>query len=294
MPPMVINKSERIFQTINNLFFLIVSLTMIAPLINLLAISLSSPLYVNAKLVTFWPKEFNIRVYETIFGLHSLWRAMGVSVYITLVGTLVTLLLGSSLSYALSRRNMKGRKYVLQAIVVTFIFSAPLIPSYLLVRSLGLENTLWALIVPGSLSAFYVLIMKTFFEGISPEMFESSKIDGCSEFKIYYRIVLPLSKPVMATIALFHAVSQWNSYFGALLYIRARDLFPLQIILRNIVIDDQAQAILNTSGVETMQSSTPEMMKAGIILFATVPILIVYPFLQRYFVKGAMLGGIKE
>jgi putative aldouronate transport system permease protein len=291
---MVINKSERVFQGINNLLFLIVSLTMIAPLIHLLAISLSSPLYVNAKKVLFWPKEFNVGVYETIFGMNSLWRAMGVSIWITVMGTAVTLLLGSSLSFALSRRNMKGRKYVLQAIIITFIFTSPLIPSYLLIRSLGLENTLWALIIPSALSAFYVLIMKTFFEGISAEMFESAKIDGCSELKIYYRIVIPLSKPVMATIALFHAVYQWNSYFGALLYIRTRDLFPMQIILRNIVIDDQAQAVLNSAGTEALQASTPEMMKAGVILFATVPILIVYPFLQRYFVKGAMLGGVKE
>ncbi|MBP1988645.1 carbohydrate ABC transporter permease [Paenibacillus eucommiae] len=291
---MVFNKSERIFQGINNVVFLLVSLTMIAPLINLLAISLSSPLFVNSKRVLFWPKGFNVDVYETIFGLQSLWRAMGVSVWITVVGTALTLFLGSSLSYALSRRNMKGRTFVLQAVVITFIFTSPLIPTYLLVSALGLKNTLWALIVPSALSAFYVLIIKTFFEGISAEIFESAKMDGCTELKIYYRIVLPLSKPVMATIALFHAVFQWNSYFGALMYITARDLLPLQIILRNMVIEDQAQKVLNNVSTEALQNATPEMMKAGVILFATLPILIVYPFLQRYFVKGAMLGSVKE
>jgi len=291
---MVTNKSERVFQTINNIFFLLVSLSMLAPMVNLLAISLSSPLYVNAKRVLFWPKGFNLSVYETIFGLPSLWRAMGVSVAITLAGTAITLLLGSSLAFSLSRSRMKGRTYVLRAIVVTFIFSAPLIPTYLLVSSLGLKNTLWAMMIPNALSAFYVLIIKTFFEGISSEVFESAKIDGASELGIYYRIVLPLSKPVMATIGLFHAVYQWNSYFDALIYISTADLYPLQIILRNMVVNDMAQKVLNASITETLQHATPTMMKAGIILFATVPILIVYPFIQRYFVKGAMLGAIKE
>ncbi|WP_409346214.1 carbohydrate ABC transporter permease [Paenibacillus sp. MBLB4367] len=291
---MIPNQSERLFQSVNNMFFLIIGISMLAPLVNLLAVSLSSPLYVNSKQVMFWPKGFNTNVYESIFGLSSLWRAMGVSLRITAAGTALTLLLGSSLSYSLSRRTMKGRTFILQAIVVTFVFTAPLIPTYLLVSSLGLKNTLWALIVPNALSAFYVLILKTFFEGISPELFESSKIDGCSELKIYYRIVLPLSKPVLATIALFHAVFQWNSYFGALMYIRDRALYPLQIILRNMVVDDQAQKVIKNAGAEAIQSATPEMMKAGIILFATVPILIVYPFLQRYFVKGAMLGSVKE
>lgn len=291
---MVINKSERVFQSINNFFFLIISLTMLAPLINLLAISFSSSLYVNAKQVSLWPKGFNLSVYETIFGMSSMWRSMGVSVFITIVGTLITLYLGSSLSFALSRRQMKGRSFVLGLIVVTFIFSAPLIPTYLLVSTLGLKNTLWALMIPNALSAFYIFIMKTFFEGVSKEVFESAKIDGCSELGIYLKIVLPLSKAVIATIALFHAVYLWNSYFEALIYVSSvPKLYPLQIILRNMVVNDMAQQTLNQNINESMRHTTPAMMKAGIILFATVPILIVYPFIQKYFVKGAMLGAVK-
>ncbi|MBD2843834.1 carbohydrate ABC transporter permease [Paenibacillus sp. IB182496] len=289
---MVTNKSERTFQWINSLFFALLSLSMIAPLIHLLAVSLSAPKYANAKLVVLWPKGFNLDVYETIFGLGALWRAMGVSIWITVIGTLLTLALCSSLSYAVSRRQMRGRIAVLQGILITFIFSAPLVPTYLVIRGLGMENTLWALIVPSALNAFYVLIMKTFFAGISGELFDSGKIDGCSEPRIYASIVMPLSKPVLATIALFHAVTQWNSYFQALLFIRSRELYPLQIILRNMVIEDEASAVVGN--METVQAATPEMMKAGVILFATVPILIVYPFLQRFFVKGAMLGSLKE
>lgn len=291
---MVTSKSERIFQTINNLFFLLVSLSMLAPLINLLAISFSSSLYVNAKRVYFWPKGFSLDVYETIFRLPSLWRSMGVSVVITLTGTLITLILGSTLAFALSRRQMKGRSFVLLAIVLTFIFTVPLIPSYLLVTSLGLKNTLWAVMIPNALSAFYILIFRAFFEGISSELFEAAKIDGSSELGIYFRVVLPLSKAVLATIALFHAVYQWNSYFEALIYISKPNLYPMQIILRNMVVNDMAQNTLTTSINESMRLLTPNMLKAGIILFATAPILIVYPFIQRYFVKGAMLGAIKE
>lgn len=262
-------------------------------MVHLLAVSLSSPLYAGAKLVGLWPKGFNIEVYKTIMVSEQLWRAMGVTVYITIAGTLATLLLCSSLGYALARPGMKGRKIVLRGIIVTFIFSVPLIPGYLVIRGIGLENTLWALIVPGAVSAFYILILKTFFQGLSSELLDAAKIDGCTEFGNYFRIVLPLSKAVLATIALFHAVGQWNSYFGALLFIRTKTLMPLQIILREFVVDDSAHTMQQNTP-ELALTSTPEMIKAGTIIFATLPILIVYPFLQKYFVKGATLGSLKE
>lgn len=292
----VTNKSEKLFQTVNNLFFLLVSLSMIAPLVHLLAVSLSAPSYVNMKKVYFWPKGLNGDVYETLFGLSSLWRSMGVSALITVAGTLITLYLGSTLAFTLSRPQMKGRNVILTAIVITFIFTVPLIPTYLLVTALGMKNTLWAIMVPNALSAFYILIMKSFFEGVSVEVFESAKIDGCSELGIYFRMVLPLSKAVLATIALFHAVYQWNSYFHALVFISKPVLYPMQIILRNMVVNDMAQSTLNAldQAGETTRLTTPEMVKAGTILFATIPIIIVYPFIQRYFVKGAMLGAVKE
>ncbi|MBO9605099.1 MAG: carbohydrate ABC transporter permease [Paenibacillaceae bacterium] len=266
---------------------------MIMPMIHLLAVSLSSPLYAAAKLVGLWPRGFNVRVYESILGSWQMWRSLGVSVYITLMGTLLTLLLCSSLAFSLSRPAMKGRRFLLRGIIVTFIFTIPLIPGYLVVRGLGMENTLWALIVPGAVGAFYIIIMKTFFQGLSPELMDAAKIDGCSEFGNYVRIVLPLSKAVLATIALYHAVGQWNSYFSALIFIRTRTLLPLQIILREFVQQDGA-VNMQTSIPELLTASTPEMIKAGAIIFGTLPILVVYPFLQKYFVKGATLGSLKE
>jgi len=285
-------RSDRKFQFLNATVIVVIAFTMIAPLINILAISLSSPLYADAKLVGFWPMGFTVGVYAKIFTYVRLWRAMGVTVYVTVAGTLVCLALSSSLAYSISRPNMRGRKAVTLGVLFTFIFTAPLIPAYLVVRALGFENHLSALIVPGALGAYYVLIMKTFFQGISPELFDAARIDGAGEGRIFLRIVLPLSTAVMATIALFHAVSQWNSYFGALIYIRNKALQPLQMVLRDLITEDMMQD-MTAGDLEINARSTPEQMRAGVILFATLPILVVYPFLQKYFVKGATLGSVK-
>ncbi len=284
-------RSDRMFAWINNAFIIFISLTMISPLIHIAAISFSSPYYANANLVVFWPRGFNTEVYHVIFGMKSMWRSMAVTIYITVLGTFIALFFTATMAYALSRPRMPARKFILQATIVSFIFSIPLIPGYLVVRSVGLENTLWALIIPGALGTFNILIMRAFFKGISAELFDAAQIDGCNELGIFARMAIPLSMPVVATIALFHAVSQWNSYFSAIIYIRSRELYPLQVLLRSLVVDIDGSGT-RSLGVSTV--TTAETMKAGIIIFATVPILIVYPFLQKYFVKGAMLGSLKE
>lgn len=266
---------------------------MVAPMIHLLAVSLSSPQYANARMVGLYPKGLQFDVYKEIFSSDMLWRSMFVSIYITVLGTLIALLLNTSLAYSLSRVFMPGRKLFLKLIMVTFIFPVPLIPSYLLVKQLGMLDTLWSLMIPGAVGAFYIFIIKAFFQGISAELFDAAKIDGSSEFGLYGRIVLPLSMPVLATIALFHAVGQWNSYFSAIIYLRSKPLYPMQVLLRNMIVEDGSNSGIDNNFQLNMQF-TPEMMKAGIVLFATMPILIVYPFLQKYFVKGAMLGSLKE
>ena len=281
------------FAYVNSIGLVLISCLMIAPMIHLLAVSLSEPQYANARLVGLWPRGFQLDVYEEIVRTEEIWRSMGVSVYITVVGTLIALVLNSSLAYSLARPFMPWRKLILRLILLTYIFPIPLIPTYLLVRELGMLNTLWSLMIPGAVAAFYVFIMRTFFKGISSELFDAAKIDGCSEYGLYVRIVLPLSKPVLATIALFHAVGQWNSYFSALIYIRSKDLYPMQVLLRNMIVEDGADTGID-SNFRLSLEFTPEMMKAGVVMFATVPILLVYPFLQNYFVKGAMLGSLKE
>jgi putative aldouronate transport system permease protein len=287
-------KSDRLFHITNNTLLILLSLTMIAPIIHLAAVSLSSPVYAEAKLVYFWPKGLNLDVYQTILGMDMMWRSMGVSVYITVLGTLITLFFTSTLAYSLSRPAMPGRSIMIRGIIVTYVFLPPLIPTYLLVKSLGLENTLWSLMLPFALNAFYIMIMRTYYLGISNQVFDSAKIDGCSELGILWRIAIPLSKPVIATIALFHAVYQWNSYFYAIIFIRSKELYPLQVLLRNLVVEEEVNSMPQMTADEVAIAATPEMMKAGIIIFATIPILAVYPFLQKYFVKGAMLGSLKE
>ena len=284
--------SDRPFQFFLITVFILIDLLMLAPMIHLLAISMSARVFVIAKQVSLWPRGFSIEVYKRIVTFTYLWRALGVSVFITVVGTLLALVLSSTVAFSISRPTMKGRKIVTLGILFTFIFTAPLIPTYLVVLALGMRNHLASLIVPGALGAFYVMIMKTFFQLTPSELYDAAKIDGCNEFSIYARIVIPLSKAVLATIALFHAVNQWNAYFEALIYIRDKKLYPLQIVLRNFIIEDIA-ASYSSWTPDFIGMSTPEMMRAGVILFATIPILIVYPFLQKYFVKGATLGSIK-
>jgi putative aldouronate transport system permease protein len=289
-------KSERSFPFFNSLVLLVVSLSMIAPLIHLLAVSLSSPIYANAKLVSFWPRGFNLTTYKEIMMLDALWRSFGVTLYMCVMGTLIFILFTSSMAYALSRPMMPMRTWVLKGILVTFVFTSPLIPNYMLINSLGLDNTLWSLMLPTALTAFYVIVMKTFMQGIALELFDAAKIDGSSEFGTLVRIAIPLSKPVIATLGLFHVVNLWNAYFHALIYIRDKELFPLQVVLRSLIIEDGAetQVMLEGGMANIPIPSTPEQLKAGIIIVATIPILFVYPFIQKHFVKGAMLGSLKE
>ncbi|PYI53428.1 carbohydrate ABC transporter permease [Paenibacillus flagellatus] len=291
---MIISRSEKTFQWGNAVFFVALCFTMIAPMVHLLAVSLSSPLQANNKMVVLWPKGFQADVYASLLRQADMWRAMGVSVYITVMGTLLCLLMTSALAYTLTRPAMPGRKLILKLILMTFIFPVPLIPSYLVVKELGMINTLWALIIPGAVGAYNIFIMKTFFQGISSELVDAMKIDGSGEFGVYARLVLPLSAPVLATIALFHSVGTWNAYFGALIYIRSKELYPLQLKLKNMVATSATDSGLDAIAVDSGVLSSPETVKAAAILFTTVPILIVYPFLQKYFVKGAMLGSLKE
>jgi ABC-type glycerol-3-phosphate transport system permease component len=273
------------------LFFIIVGLSMLLPMIHVLAMSLSNAGAVEANEVFFWPVGFTSSIYKLIFSDAGLWKSMAVSIYLAVVGTLVSLLFTSTIAYSLSRPDMPGRKAVLMGIILTFVFSVPLIPHFLTVYYLGLVDSLWAIMLPTAVGAFGVIIMKTFFQGISTEIFDAGYIDGCSEYGIYTRICVPLSAPVFATMGLFHAVSYWNSYFSALIFIRDKHLFPLQVILRSLIVSNDFGSQFDSMAAQTY---TPEALKAGIIIFATLPIILVYPFLQKYFVKGMMLGSLKE
>lgn len=210
----------------------------------------------------------------------------------TVLGTAIGVFITILTAYPLSKRNLPFNKVVTTLFVFTMIFGAGLIPSYLNIKSLGLINTFWVLIIPVAISPYNIIITRNFFRSIPDSLSESAKIDGASEFRIWYQIVLPLSKPVIATIALWVAVAHWNSYFDALIYITDRSKMVLQVILRRIVLENQTQDMLLESAGIT-QKATPEIIKATVIMVATLPILCVYPFVQKYFVKGVMLGSVK-
>lgn len=285
---------RKVFLTVNIILLTLISLIMILPLIHVLAQSLSSSTAIDQGRVNLLPVEFTLDNYSFVFQEASIWRSIGITVFITVFGTIFNLLATASLAYPLSRPELKGRKFLLLMVLFTMIFSAPLIPSFLVVQELGLLNTIWSLIFPTSISAFNLFVMRSFFMQLPNELIESSRIDGLGEFRILLQIVMPLSKPAMATLGIFYAVFHWNTYFHALMYIEDRSLYPLQIKLREMIVDDTILADPTSDFYTSLITSSPEGIKMATILVATVPILLVYPLLQRHFVKGFMLGSLKD
>jgi multiple sugar transport system permease protein/putative aldouronate transport system permease protein len=267
---------------------------MILPFFHVLAQSFSSSNAIDRGEVLFLPVDLTFDNYQYVFQDMTIWRAFGVTVFITVFGTLFNLIATASLAYPLSRQEFKGRKIFLFMVLFTMIFSAPLIPTYLLIQKLGMLDTLWALIIPTAISAFNFFVMRSFFLQIPNELIDSSRMDGCGEMRILFQIVLPLSKPALATLGIFYAVFHWNTYFNALMYIDNRKLYPLQVKLREMIVDDTLVADPTSDVFASMLSSSPDGIKMATIIVATIPILLVYPFLQRFFIKGFLLGGIKD
>lgn len=269
-------------------------LTCILPFIHVTAKSLSANNYVSSQQVTLWPKGFNLEAYKAVFSDSSMTYSMGFSAVVTIVFTFLGLLVCLCAAYPLSKKDLPFKRVITFLLVFPMYFGAGLIPTYLLYNNLHLLDNVWVLILPGIYSAYNMLVMKTYFHSSIPDSLEESAfLDGASYFQIIRYIILPLSKPIIATLGLFYAVGRWNSYGDNLYYIRMRtDLRMLQYKLYLLV--STAQEALSTAQEEgSAVTSTPEVLQAATIMFATVPIIIVYPFLQKYFVKGAMIGSVK-
>lgn len=286
-----ISTGQRWFNVFNYIFLIVIGLSMILPILHVVAQSLSSNAAINTGRVYLWPVEMTLTNFKAVIGEKLMWRSFGVSVYITVFGTFINLLMTATLAYPLSRVEYVYRKPVLIMVLLTLIFSAPLIPNYLLIKELMLLDTLWALMLPGAISAFNLFVMRSFFMGLPTELIDASRIDGCGELRILWKIILPLSKPVMATLGIFYAVSHWNSYANALYYINDRLLYPLQVRLREFIITDSSSI---SAPAEDALLSSPEGIKMAIVVIATIPIMMVYPFLQRHFTKGMMVGSVKS
>jgi putative aldouronate transport system permease protein len=289
------SRRERItaFDVINVLIVTVVVLLCLLPFLHILAVSLSSNAPITAGKVTIFPRDLNIDAYARVLSDKMMLKSLVFTVFLTLAFTLSSLLMTTMAAFSLSNMQLKGRSLFMYIIVFTMFFSGGLIPEYLLIKSLGLLDSIYVLILPGLISPFNMIIMITFFRSTIPDsLHEAAELDGCSDFGKLVRIVLPLSLPVLATISLFYAVGRWNGFRDALFYITDQNLYPLQLKLYQMVMNNMISEATLAEGSQ-MQEFMPESLKAASIMFATVPILIAYPWLQRYFVTGMTLGSVK-
>ena len=240
------------------------------------------------------PHSFSLNAYKYIIADGSIFRGLANSFFIMIAGTVVNMAFTTTLAYPLSKSNLKGRNVVLNVIIVTMLFSGGMIPNYLVVKGLGLLDSYWALMLPGAVNAFNLIIVKNFFQELPHELEEAARIDGCSDVGIFAKIILPLSKPALASVGLFYAVSHWNDFFNSLIYLNSTEKFPVQIILRQIVLLAQG-ASADGSAVDFGVGGTPpeQVVKMAATVVATIPILCVYPFVQKYFEQGVMVGAVK-
>ena len=280
----------RVFDVFNYIFLLILGLVTFIPFLYVIAGSFATEVELASRPFFLIPKEITLEAYRYIFSTTTFIRSIGVSVFITVVGTVVSLLLTLTMAYPLSRKKLLGRSIFLNLIIFTMVFSGGMIPTYIVVKDLQLLNSFWALILPVAINPFNLIIIKAFFENLPEELEEAAKMDGCTDMGVFWRIVLPLSKPVIATFTLFYAVGYWNDFFNALLYITDSAKWPIQLLLQQIMM----VANVDFGDVDSMLVEPPEeSLKLAVVVVATIPILVFYPFLQKHFAKGIMLGSVK-
>ena len=282
---------DRIFYIIDYIFVALVAIVALYPFIFIFSASVSNSAALGRGEIWLFPKGFNTDAYEIVLEEKAVWSSYGNTIWYVVVGTTMNMVLTTFTAYPLSRKNFSGRNKVMMFIAFTMFFTGGLVPSYLLVKKLGLIDTRWAIVIPAGISTWNLIIMRTFFESIPQSLHEAATIDGCSELRIMTRIFLPLSLPVLSVMVLFYAVAHWNSYFSALVYLNDQKLYPLQMHLRKILIQYNQNEMLQelTQGRDVVGQS----VRYATIIVSTVPILLIYPFLQKYFVKGVMVGAIK-
>ncbi|MEW9550587.1 carbohydrate ABC transporter permease [Nonomuraea sp. NPDC050783] len=284
-------RGYRVFQGINAVILTGVVIVTLYPFVNIIARSFSEERYIVGGQVNLVPRGFNVGTYKLVVSDPMFWTNYRNTVIYTVVATAIAMTLTTCYAYVLSKRHLKGRTFLIWVAVFTMIFSGGLIPNYVLINSLGMTNTIWAIVLPNAISVFNLLVMKTFFEGLPSDLEEAAAIDGLNTYGILWRIVLPLSKAVLATMVLFYAVSFWNSWFTAFLYLNEGDLFPVTIYLRNLIAGATGAEAAGAGIAEA--SAAAANIQAVTIMLTVLPILAVYPFVQRYFVSGVMLGAVK-
>lgn len=284
-------KVGRIFDIFNVVFLVLFGIIMVLPFIYVIAGSFSTELELSTRPFFLWPNEFSLASYKYVFSTNTFLRSLLITIGITVVGTIVQLIFSFSFAYPLSRKNLKGRNGLMNFVVFAMLFSGGMIPTYLVVKNLGLIDSYASLILPIAINPFNLVIIKNFFQELPVELEESAKIDGATEFDVLLRVYLPISKPMIATMSLFYAVATWNDFMSPLLYINDSNKWPIQLLLRQIT----TAASASTALADYDPSIVPpeQGIKFAVIVVATLPILLFYPFLQKYFTKGVMVGSVK-
>ena len=289
------SRDDRIFYAVNAALLTLVMLVVLYPLIFIVSCSFSSAHAITSGRVILWPVDVTLRGYKAVFDYPTVLRGYLNTFFYTFSGTLINIALTMIAAYPLARPQLPGRKGLMLLFYFTMLFSGGMIPTYILVRGLGMINTVWAMIIPGALSVYNMIITRTFLQTNVPlELLEASQIDGCSDFRYFFSMVLPLSKAVIAVITLYYAVGHWNSYFSAFLYLSEQKLYPLQIVLRDILLANSFDAsLIVDEELAAAKQGLADLLKYSLMVVSSLPVIIMYPFVQKYFIQGVLIGSIK-
>lgn len=286
--------ADKVFTIINAIIMLVICIVIVYPLYYVVIASITDPVVVNSGRPLFYPEKLYLDGYKTTLAYKPLWTAYGNTILYTVVGTIVSLIATIPAGYALSRKDLPGRRGLIFVFTFTMFFSGGIVPLYLTLQSLHMYNTIFAMILPLAVSAYNLIVCRSFFEsGIPDELLEAAKVDGCSDFGFFFKIVLPLSSTIIAVMCLFYATAMWNQFFHALMYLQDDDKMPLQVVLRNLVLMNQANQMGSSGDAMVTKQKLAEQLKYCIVVVAAVPLLAVYPFVQKYFAKGVTIGAVK-
>lgn len=288
-------REDKIYYAVSGIIITLIMISVLYPVVYIVSASFSSGSAVISGQVLLWPVEFCLDGYQAVFAHKDILSSYANSIFYTVVGTLINLCMTLIAAYPLSRKDLPGRGYITFFFTFTMFIGGGMIPNYLVVKGLGMLNTRWALLIPGAISTYNMFVVKNFIQSNIPgELLEASRMDGCSDTNYFFSIVLPLSKASIAVIALYYAVGHWNSYFSALMYLNDRSKIPLQLVLREILVNNQVSAdmIIDPELYEKKQN-VAQLLKYSLIVVSSVPIICVYPFVQKHFVKGVMVGSVK-
>ncbi|WP_339207294.1 carbohydrate ABC transporter permease [Paenibacillus sp. FSL K6-3182] len=291
---------DKVFLLCNYIYVFLAFIVVAYPVIYMISASISDPKLVGSGEMWLWPKGITFEGYQRVFQNSSIWSGYGNTILYTVVGTSINLFVTLPAAYALSRKDFMGRNFFMGMFLVTMFFGGGLVPSYLLIKELGMVNTIWAIVIPSAASIWNIIVARTFFQSSIPkELQEAAQIDGCTNLRLFVKIILPLSMPIIAVMALFYGVGNWNSYFSALIYLNDAAKYPLQLVLRQILVLQEMSAQgggamdASTASALNSKAEIAALVKYAVIIVATAPIIAVYPFLQRYFVQGVMIGSVK-